>query len=111
VLGYLLVALVPIVALRQSGTIRLHRLQSLTRAASPALLEAIQQHPPSVLPLHIRGCTALGAHQTPTGLELQAECARGIGNWDQLVFRPDSQPTTYPEARTDRWGRWSYFWD
>jgi hypothetical protein len=115
VTAYVIVALIPIGALRASGALRLHRLQSLTRIAGPGILEAVQQQlasdSPSVPSLHIRGCTELVPRRSQSSLELQAECARGMGNWDQLVFRPDSFPTAFPVDRTERWGRWSYFWD
>jgi hypothetical protein len=66
---------------------------------------------PAALPnLRIRGCSPLQErHDSNGNWEIWAECSRGIGAWDELVYRNAPDLDTVP--RVSHLGSWRYYWD
>lgn len=98
-----------LVALSVNADLRLRRIQARTERLTPAVEAYFRGETAEVPPLRIRECTRLARKEFEGGsAELRAECARGIGNWDQLLYRPGGN---YPEEPiTSKIGRWAYVW-
>lgn len=89
------------------GSTRL-RLYRLSAAVAPLTAQATafatgeRSTPPA---LRVRGCGRL----TAGAQYLSAECARGLGAWDELLFAPGG---AYPRTeQVERIGAWAYRWD
>lgn len=100
--------------------VRLMRLASITRGLEPDVGEYARLRASgasAMLPrLDVRGCSELTevaadwpAPSAAGAVQLQAECARGLGDWDQLVRRVGASIPDGP--RTSRLGEWVYWWD
>jgi hypothetical protein len=98
-----------LVGMSATSEMRVRRIQARAERLTPAVEAYFRGDATGIPALRIRGCTDLNLrHRGTVAGELWAECARGMGNWDQLLYRPEGN---YPETRAaQRIGRWVYIW-